>query len=63
MTNKLKGFLIGFGLLFLFVFINNSQKSSWEHLNMVEKVTHPFFMGVVGGIVGFLIGSGIREKK
>jgi hypothetical protein len=63
MTNKLKGFLVGFSILFLIAIINNSQKSSWERLNLLEKVTHPFFMGVVGGVVGFLIGSGVREKK
>jgi len=63
MTNKLKGLLIGFSLLFIFVFINSASKSHFSELNMIEKLSFPFFMGLIGAVIGFLVGSGIKEKN
>jgi hypothetical protein len=64
MTNKLKGFIIGFsGLFFYFLIYNSATSQSWQELNIFEKLSMPFFLGLLGGVVGLLIGSGVKEKK
>jgi hypothetical protein len=63
MTNKLKGLLIGFGILFIIAFMNSSSRPHFSELNMTEKLTFPFFIGLIGAVIGFLVGSGIKEKS
>lgn len=59
MTNKLKGLLIGFGIFFTIAFINSSSRPHFAELNITEKLSFPFFMGLIGGVIGFLVGSSI----
>jgi hypothetical protein len=63
MTNKLKGFLVGFVVFFIaFLIINSTRTLHWSELDLIEKLSFPFFLGLLGGVIGFLIGSGIKEK-
>jgi hypothetical protein len=63
MTNKLKGLLIGFSILFIIAFVRSSSQLHFGELDLIEKVSFPFFMGLIGSLIGFLVGSSIKEKN
>jgi hypothetical protein len=62
MTNKLKGIIIGFLSFFAFGVVKRLTDSGYQK-GWEEFGYFPLFLGIVGLIIGFLIGTSIKEKK
>jgi len=63
MSNKLKGIIIGFLCFFLFgvikrLFLDTGYQSGAEEFGFF-----PLFLGFLGIILGFIVGSSIKEKE
>jgi len=63
MTNKLKGIIFGFLGFFLFgaikrLFLDKGYQNGGEEFGFF-----PLFLGFLGLILGFIIGSSIKEKE
>ena len=63
MTNKLKGLLIGFLIMSMIDFVRSSAQLHFSELDLIKKVSFPFFMGLIGSLIGFLVESSIKEKN
>jgi hypothetical protein len=66
MSNKLKGMLIAFIIIFLLILLKEltgSQSSHWNSVPFVDLITFPLIWGGLASIIGFLIGSSTKEKK
>jgi hypothetical protein len=62
MTNKLKGILTGFLLFFIVSFLYLSDSPDLRSQSMDQRVQVPFFWALIGAVIGFLVGSSIKEK-
>ena len=66
MSNKLKGMLIAFIIVFLLILLKEltgSHSSHWNSVPFVDLITFPLIWGGLASIIGFLIGSSTKEKK
>lgn len=62
MTNKLKGLIIGFFSFLAFGVIkrltDKGYQNGWEEFGYF-----PIFLGLLGLIIGFIVGSSIKDKE
>jgi hypothetical protein len=62
MSNKLKGIVFGFVSFFAFGVVKRLTDSGYQK-GWEEFGYFPFFLGILGLFIGFLIGASIKEKK
>ena len=66
MSNKIKGMLIAFVTIFSLILLKEltgSQSSHWHNVPIFDLITFPLIWGGLASIIGFLIGSGTKEKN